>query len=107
MKGEPRVAAKNKRIAGGELERARRIATFVSADPEQAGVAKRQRDDGRCEVLLVAVLVQAHAGVRTIDVDQAGFRRMRIARQRLPRSKHDVGDWWPSGPGIGVKRLIA
>ena len=52
--------------ASPEASRTERVGSprFVPPIAEQAGVAERQRDDRRGEILLVAVLVQAHAGRR-------------------------------------------
>ena len=50
MEREPGLVAKNEGVAGGETDRAGRIAALRPADAEQAGVAERQRDDRRGKI---------------------------------------------------------
>ena len=80
---------------------------FVAADPEQAGVAERDRDHRRGEILLVAILMQAHLRRRLVVVDEAGFRIVRIARHLPPDVEHHRRDRRPRPAGLGVRRLIA
>src|SRR5262245_57191760 len=51
--------------------------------------------------------MQAHAGVGAIDIDQAGLRRVRIARELPPGSEQHVRDWWPGRAGLRMRGLIA
>src|SRR5262249_61326665 len=94
--GGPRPAAEHAGVAGGRLPGSRRIASFQPADPEQATVAERERDHRRREILLVAVLVQPHAGVRAIHVDKARLRRVEVAGEVPPGFGPDVGRAWPA-----------
>ncbi len=55
---QPRLAAEDERIARFEPDRPGRAAPRHLPDAEDGGVAKRQREDGRVEILLVAVLMQ-------------------------------------------------
>src|SRR6185312_3363708 len=87
-------------------KRARRVAAFTAADAKQTGIAERQRNDGRVEIVLVAVLMQAHFGRRTVEVDQARFRRMRIAAEFIPGRKQDRRNRRPRLRGLRMGRRV-
>jgi hypothetical protein len=78
MEDQAGRAAEHEGVAGGEPDRARAVAPPQAADAEHRLVAKRQRHHGSVQLSLVAILVQAHAGVGLIEVHQAGFRVRRI-----------------------------
>ena len=78
---------KRHRVAGGEAEGAGRRVALKPADAEQRRVAERQRDDGGGELLLVAVLVQAHPRARVVEVDEAGLGRRRARGDLPPRPR--------------------
>src|SRR5207248_11533833 len=81
---EPRLSAEEERIAGPEFDRPGRIVAAPSPDPEQASVSEREREHGGGKVLLVAVLVQPHPGVRCIGIDEARLRGVRVTGKLLP-----------------------
>ena len=62
---------------------------------------------GAAKSCFVLVLVQAHARVRRVVVDQAGLGRMRIAAELAPRSQDDVRNRRPRLAGFRMRRLIA
>jgi hypothetical protein len=84
----------------------RRIAAPRSTDAKQAGVAERQGDHGRVEILFVTILMQAHARVRGVEIDQTGLRRMPVTRERRPQGEQNVRDGRPRQAGRGMRRLI-
>ena len=53
MEGESRFAAKDHDVAGREPERSGRLVPGRPADPEQAGVAERQRHHRRGKILFI------------------------------------------------------
>src|SRR5262245_65395714 len=57
---QTRLAAEHDGIAGGEAHGAGRVAPLGPSNPKQASIAERERDHGSLEVVLVAVLMQAH-----------------------------------------------
>ena len=79
VEAQPRRAAEHDRVARAELDRPGRAFALGAAPAKQRRVAERQRQHGRIEILLVAVLVQPHSGVRVVEVDQAGLGSRRIA----------------------------
>src|SRR5215208_970101 len=83
------------------------IATAGAANPKQAGVAERQRDHRRREILLVAILMQAHLGRQTVLIDEAAFERMWIAAKLLPSLTQGIRNRGPSLPGLRMGGLIA
>src|SRR6266545_1826133 len=76
---QTRLAAEHDGITGGEAHGARRVAALGPANPKQAGVAERERNDGRLEVVLVTVLMQSHLRRRPVIVDEAAFSGVGIA----------------------------
>ena len=80
MEGETALASKRHGVAGGEAERSGRRVALKAADAKHRRIPERQRDDGGGQLLLVAVLVQAHPRGRVIEIDEAGLRRRRAGR---------------------------
>jgi hypothetical protein len=102
---QPRGAAHDQHIARAQPEALRAPAALGIADPEQAIVAKADGDDGLREIGLVAVLMQAHAGLGAIIVHEAAFGRARRGRQRAPDAQDALGDRGPGrarGVGFGI-----
>src|SRR4029077_18962195 len=104
---KPRAAAENDDVAGIEPEGAGRVAALSSADAEQARIAKRDRDDGSMEFLLIAILVQAHFRGRRVEVDETALRRVRVSRNRIPYGGDRCRYRRPGPAGLRMHRLIA
>ena len=79
---QPRGTAHHDNIAGAQFEFFCRIAAPQTAVTETATVAERDGDDRSGELRLVAVLVQPHPRGKIVEIDQAGFWRMRIGGQQ-------------------------
>ncbi len=84
-----RRAGPPKVTASPDSSRNERVGALAgqSADAEQGRIAQRQRHDRRGKLLLVAVLMQAHARVRVVEVDEAGLGRRRVRRELPPRRR--------------------
>src|SRR5208282_6695521 len=106
MEGKPGAAAEDKRVARAEAEGVGGLAALQPADAEQAGIAKRNRDHRRIEILLVAILMQTHFRGRAVEVDQTGLRRVRISGKLVPYCDERRGYRWPGPSSVGVRRLI-
>ena len=79
---QPRGTAHHDNITGAQFELFCRIAAPQTAVTKTTPVAKRDGDDRRGQIRLVAVLVQAHPRVAIVEIDQAGLGQMRIGGQR-------------------------
>ncbi len=55
-----------------------------STHAKQAGIAERNRDDWRSKIVLVLILMQAHARFIGVEIDEASFGRLVIARKIIP-----------------------
>src|SRR3954467_12734648 len=107
MEGQPRFAAKHDGISGSQAQGTGRTAAIGATDPKQRAITERERDDRGGEILLVAVLMQAHFGDRSIIVDQAALRWVRVAAKLVPSLNQDVGNRRPRFARLGMGRLIA
>src|SRR5262249_17913315 len=94
-------------VAGGEAERGRGVLPLQAADPEQTGIAERNRDHRRIEILLVAVLMQSHFGVRSVEINEAGLGRSSIAGEVVPCVDERLRYRRPRLASVGMVRLIA
>src|SRR5262249_57182809 len=62
---------------------------------------------GRLEVELVAVLMQSNLRRCPVIIDEAAFRGVGIARERLQGIDHDIRDSRPRPAGVGMQWLVA
>src|SRR5262249_57591213 len=70
---QTRLAAEHDGIAGGEAHGAGRVAALGPSNPKQAGIAERERNHGRLEVVVVAVLTRSYLRPGPVIIDEAAF----------------------------------
>lgn len=73
MKGQPGFTAPDHYIAVLQQDRLQRITSRQPAEAKPRRQSQRYRYDGRCEVLLITVLMQTHTGAYGIAIDEAGI----------------------------------
>ena len=96
-------------IASPDSSRSERVGSprLQAAEAEERRIAERKRHDRRGEVLLVPVLMQAHLGLRVVEIDEAGLRRRRAGRKPHPDLDQPRRHRRPSPAGLGMGRLVA
>ncbi len=73
---------------------------------EQAAVAERERYHRRGKVRFIAILVEAQARGRPVEIDQAALGRVRVSREIAPGLERERGDRWPGQAGLRMVLLV-